>query len=1171
MIPNNYKTSLRIPSQLPEFVRDDVNYETFVSFVEAYYEWLELANTANANTTIASTSGEGVTYASKNLSNYSDVDSTLDGFLKYYISDFLPYFPEDALADKTKVLKIAKQLYESKGTPASFKLLFRLLYNSSAEILNTGELVFRASAGEWYVPKYLKIRGDTLLWLTAGMESYRVFGDTSKSFATIEKIILNGTKCDVYISNIGRLFQSGENVTVVDSNNQEVYVKDGLISSKSVAGSSTVTGKIVGALSTISIDPKYRGSTYNVGDPVVVYGGLATNTSISATAEVSEITTGSIQRINTLNGGFGYIPDQASITFGTFSNTTIQFTPVDRGALAHVATFDGNPILSANINTIPLDRISTKQNIPLNNLNYYFANTSVVASANANTRLIDAFTFDSPIESFPISSVVVDNGGGGFSQLPIAIAKSHYFDVDTGARHDVDQIGQLAPIEIINPGIGYILGDRVTIDGGWGWGATANVTSVDGSGSITSVEYVRYEDFTTNYPIGGMGYKITDILGNGVAPALTCGVSSSISVNSIVQGRFPLWGIVYQTYDTYANAFFGGIVNGINTSNNVLKVYNVQGTLNSTRPLISLANTQNTVTATSNTVTGQGAELFVPGILGAGADFQLTTDRIGSVTKIRIIDAGEDYVSNPQVSLRVQDLCVTGVTNIESIQPGIILFQGQDVDNPDETMDADFAPYQARIDKFTILTETGTTANNIYNLRVYNYAGTPDLYDVNNSANTILQVHTQTAPFPTMILTTVKDSSLGYVNGVKTYGDGNARATSKFLNGLIFGNGVYLNTRGQPSSYSVLQSRDYNDFTYILSVERPISKYRNILKNLLHPAGMKVIGRDLLKNQKSFGVKHDSGSSFIKPLQYWANWPVGNPYARVTMNVSGIIANSMIRVTNGGTGYSSNTSVSINAIDGRGTGATAVANVANGVIVSINVTAPGSGYILNPVITVSDPTTRGGNSNVSVSISVDLSSNVMIIQNMNGGSLEQLTQNTHWITVYPEQTGGNCKVYSTTKEYYDSNSTIILEDDTFLTFPNVIYGYANTGNLAITISDISVTNTPVYNIINNGNYSNTQNHLEDIIFPGDNLTVSGNTYVVQSVDYDAHLIYVLDSLAILDIEDGNQILTENGPPGNSNNIILGTYILSFGSRENPVPMTINRSISTGNVFIKELI
>jgi hypothetical protein len=45
-------------------------------------EWLELANRANANTVIATTSGQGITYGSKNLQDYSDVDSTLDGFLK---------------------------------------------------------------------------------------------------------------------------------------------------------------------------------------------------------------------------------------------------------------------------------------------------------------------------------------------------------------------------------------------------------------------------------------------------------------------------------------------------------------------------------------------------------------------------------------------------------------------------------------------------------------------------------------------------------------------------------------------------------------------------------------------------------------------------------------------------------------------------------------------------------------------------------------------------------------------------------------------------------------------------------------------------------------------------------------------------------------------------------
>jgi len=1162
MIPNDYKTSIRIPSQLPEFIRDDVNYETFVSFVEAYYEWMELANSANANNTIASTSGEGVTYASKNLTNYSDVDSTLDGFLRYYINDFLPYFPEDALADKSKVLKIAKQLYEAKGTPASFRLLFRLLYDSSAEILMTGDLVFRASAGDWYVPKYLKISGNTTPWLASGLESYRVFGLKSKSFATIEKILLDGTKCNVFISNIQRLFESGENVIVVDTNNQDVYVKNGELSSKSVSGSTTVTGKVVGAISTININPKFRGLTYNVGDPVVVYGGLSSNTANSASAEVAEVTKGSIQRINTLEGGFGYIPGEATINFAIVSNTTIQFSN-NNGAIARVGTFDTTPGTSSIINSIITDRISVKQMITLSNANYFFSNSNTTASVNTNTRLVDAFSYYETI-GYPISSVLVDNGGGGFSQLPIAIAKSHYYDVDTGGIHNIDEIGQLAPIEIIDGGLGYKVNDRITITGGQGQGASANVKTVDGSGTITSVEYVRYEDFTTIYPIGGMGYNIDDILGTGAEAyeALSANPSSNVRVSSITQGKFPLRDIVYQTFDTYANSFFTATVNGIDTSNNALKVYNIVGTLNNTRPLISLANTQNTVTATSNTIFGIGAELFVPGLLGDGAQFILTTDRIGSITKIKITDAGEDYISNPQISLRVQDLVVKNVNNIEYVTPGALLFQGVDANN---------ATYRSYVNRISVIDETGSVVDNTYNLRVYNYSNTPSLYNPNNSANTILKIDDEINGNATMILSTSKDISLGYSNGVKTYGDGNARASSKFLNGLIFGQGVYLDTKGQPSSFSVLQSRNYNDYTYILSVEQPISKYRDILKNLLHPAGMKVIGRDLLNNQKSFAVKKDSGSSIIKPLQYWADWPVGNPYAYVTMNVSGIIANSMIRVVDGGTGYSPSTTVSINAIDGRGTGATAQANIANGVIVSIDVTAPGENYILSPDIIISDPTTRSGNSNASIIASVDLSSNVLIVQNMNGGGLEYVTQNTHWITVYPEQINGNCKVYSTTKSYDDANSTIILEDDTFLTFPNVIYGYANTSNLAITISDISVTNTPSYNIINNGAYSNTQNHLEDIIFAGDNLTVAGNTYVVQSVDYHAHLIYVLNARAVLDTENNNQLLTEDGVPGNSNNIIVGAYTLSFGTPENPVPMTINRSISTGNVFIKELI
>ena len=97
MISSNNITSVLIPSQLPSFIRDSGDYQNFVLFLQAYYEWMELVNTSNSQIQTASTSGQGVTFASKNLVNYADVDNTIDGFLDYYVNDFLQYFPKDTL------------------------------------------------------------------------------------------------------------------------------------------------------------------------------------------------------------------------------------------------------------------------------------------------------------------------------------------------------------------------------------------------------------------------------------------------------------------------------------------------------------------------------------------------------------------------------------------------------------------------------------------------------------------------------------------------------------------------------------------------------------------------------------------------------------------------------------------------------------------------------------------------------------------------------------------------------------------------------------------------------------------------------------------------------------------------------------------------------------------
>jgi hypothetical protein len=398
-------------------------------------------------------------------------------------------------------------------------------------------------------------------------------------------------------------------------------------------------------------------------------------------------------------------------------------------------------------------------------------------------------------------------------------------------------------------------------------------------------------------------------------------------------------------------------------------------------------------------------------------------------------------------------------------------------------MDIDYAPYQSYFDSATLLIESNTIENSTYNIRVYNYIGSPVLFDSNNAANTVIQIDDDIGgqPYAHMKLTNSVDATLNYVNGVKTYGDGNARASTKFLNGLIYGSGRYISNRGQPSSYSVLQNYLNNDFTYIISVAKPIAKYRDILRNLLHPSGTNIQGRDLLDNQKAFNVKSQSGFEKIAPLQYWANWPVGNLNANVTMRLVGN----------------------------------------------------------------------------------NISSNIITVNHMNGGNVSAILANTDYITIYPDY---GYPIISQPKSFDNANSTITLKDSIILAYNNVALCYSDAENNRIQISDRSITNTPNFDIINNGNYSNTENHMEDFVFPGDTVIIDGDSYVIQSVDYANHTFKILNSSGLLATEANVAIITQNS----LYNINLGEYIISAGSPTNPVSFSINRRITTSNVYIQKV-
>jgi hypothetical protein len=115
-----------VKSQLPEFVREE--YDTFVQFLQAYYEFLETTQ-VNLNTT-------------------RDLDNTLESFVSYFKNELAAKLPYSTINERF-LLQHIKDHYRAKGSENSFKLLFRILFNKEVTLDYPSKQMLRASDGKW--------------------------------------------------------------------------------------------------------------------------------------------------------------------------------------------------------------------------------------------------------------------------------------------------------------------------------------------------------------------------------------------------------------------------------------------------------------------------------------------------------------------------------------------------------------------------------------------------------------------------------------------------------------------------------------------------------------------------------------------------------------------------------------------------------------------------------------------------------------------------------------------------------------------------------------------------------------------------------------------------------------------------------------------------------------
>ena len=121
------KISSVLPSQVPEFVRED--YATFIDFIKAYYEFLD----QNYNSQFTS---------------LRDLDTTLDSFIQYFKNELAHNIPYTVVNERFLLSKIKDQ-YLAKGSEASFKLLFKILFNKEVVVDYPSRQILRASDGKW--------------------------------------------------------------------------------------------------------------------------------------------------------------------------------------------------------------------------------------------------------------------------------------------------------------------------------------------------------------------------------------------------------------------------------------------------------------------------------------------------------------------------------------------------------------------------------------------------------------------------------------------------------------------------------------------------------------------------------------------------------------------------------------------------------------------------------------------------------------------------------------------------------------------------------------------------------------------------------------------------------------------------------------------------------------
>ena len=572
----------------------------------------------------------------------------------------------------------------------------------------------------------------------------------------------------------------------------------------------TVTGRLIGSLSEIKINSTNRGLFYNGYDTDTGYPGDP----VSIVGGLNPTANTPIEAVafvgNVTKGGITDILVEKS-GFGfrdpavNVGSSIIDF----KGGFAG-AVFGTEAKASISLLDTTVSRLINISNMSVSTLHGLRPNIANIE----NVTISSATTFDS-FTVFPTTFVVIDGSGGGYRQKPTVETYSfyneEYDDVLVSTSRVIVKDTYLINDTSVDYTVSFEPGDYVKL-------FKTNVLE-----EILEVSYVDTNNlyFTEPFPNDLVGVDVYKILRNDL---YKIGSIGRININSGGTGYANGDILIFTGGSGYgANGFVnvsGGIISSVTINNHSSNAFVIGGEAYS-RDSLPIITVQSSA--------GANANLSVSEITGDGERYGLTTARIGAISSIRITSFGYDYVSAPTVSLRNADLVLANVTPGELFVANTIVYQGTSNSN---------TTFSCTVDDYD-------PDNN--NIRIFNYKGTLDLTKSLKSDDDVVSANVISSVF---------------------YGDGKAKATAKFENGLIRYPGIYLNTDGQVSADKKMQDGEkYHNFSYVIDTQTDYNKFKKPLDDLVHPVGTKTFITKIDNNEKVVAITNTSSFITITAMQ----------------------------------------------------------------------------------------------------------------------------------------------------------------------------------------------------------------------------------------------------------------------------------------------------------------